>query len=508
MDRKTIKKWLVIGLALSAASLVSIPASSVISLSGRGVQESALSTSLPVNCSQPVDATWIEKVSRIRWVDYSSPNPNPDGGYYQPTPESIYQDLLTLKKANFTGLITYGSAGIMGKQFLAIAQSLGYQGVIMGIWNPNAQDELNNAMNAAGMPIVLGYSIGNEGLSGPRDRYTVSELCSAISGLRTSTGKPATTSEDIEAYYRQPELLSIGDWLFPISHPYWHFTKYALDAIQWEQDQYAALRQRTGGYIFFKEVGLPTAGAYGLSEANQELYYRGLAQTEVPFAYFEGFDQPSKTQASVEPHWGIFHSDLEPKLIAWDLMGYRLFTPEDTSANPGQGCSKVNGEGCSLDAAGTTILVGRGLQGRLYSASLSFNTAGLPDGAVVTSVKLKVRSAGVAGRDPLNNQQNLTVDICRPPTLKTGRTQAVNARVSVNCNESVGIFDKNPNSGWYTVDFLPAALQSINLTGSTQFRLRMSEPPSQGATRAYIKFYSGEAADPNSPTLMVKYSLP
>jgi exo-beta-1,3-glucanase (GH17 family) len=508
VHQKIFLPWLIIGLVLSAASLVCIPASSVLSLTGRGAQESAISISPPANCSQPVDVNWIEKVNRIRWVDYSSPNPNPDGGYYQPTPESIYQDLLTLKKANFTGLITYGSAGIMGKQFLAIAQSLGYQGVIMGIWNPNALDELNNAINAAGMPIVLGYSIGNEGLSGPRDRYTISELCSAISGLRASTGKPATTSEDIEAYCRQPELLSIGDWLFPISHPYWHFTKYALDAIQWEQDQFAALRDRTEHYIFFKEVGLPTAGAYGLSEANQELYYRGLAQTEVPFAYFEGFDQPSKTQASVEPHWGIFHSDLKPKLIAWDLMGYRLFTPEDNSANTGQGCSKANGASCSLDATGTTFLVGKGLEGRQYSASLSFNTSGLQDGAVVTSIKLKVRSAGVAGRDPLNNRQNLTVDICRPPTLKTGRTQAVNARVSVNCNEGVGILVRNPNSGWYTVDFQPAALQSINLSGSTQFRLRMSEPASQDASRAYIKFYSGEAADPNSPVLMVKYSLP
>jgi exo-beta-1,3-glucanase (GH17 family) len=508
MHGKLIKFWLVIGLVLSAASLISIPASSVISLSGRGAQGLAISISPPASCSQPVDDQWIGKVSRIRWVDYSSPNPHPDGGYYQPMPESIYQDLLTLKKASFTGLITYGSAGIMGKQFLAIAQTLGYQGVIMGIWNPNAQDELNNAINAAGMPLVLGYGIGNEGLSGPRDRYTVTELCSSISRLRISTGKPAATSEDIEAYYRQPELLSIGDWLFPISHPYWHFTKYALDAIQWEKDQYAALRLRTDRYIFFKEVGLPTAGAYGLSEANQELYYRGLADTEVPFAYFEGFDQPTKTQASVEPHWGIFHSDLEPKLIAWDLMGYRLFTPEINSANFMQECSKSNGASCSMDATGTTFLVGRGLQGRQYSASLSFNTSGLPDGVVITSVKLKIRSAGVAGRDPLNNHQNLIVDICRPPTFKTGRTQAVNARVSVNCNESVGILDKNPNSGWYTVDFLPAALQSINLSGSTLFRLRMGEVPIQDSSRAYIKFYSGEDADPNSPLLMVKYSLP
>ena len=61
------------------------------------------------------------------------PNPDPSGGYHQPAAGAIYSDLQTLKKAGFTGLITYGSRGIMGKQFLTIAASLGYQGILMGI---------------------------------------------------------------------------------------------------------------------------------------------------------------------------------------------------------------------------------------------------------------------------------------------------------------------------------------------------------------------------------------
>ena len=231
-QRKRIMSWWGLWFILSIASLLCVPASTAVSSHLPEAQQAA---SLPADCSRPVDVTWIEKVDRIRWVAYSSPNPNPDGSYYQPTAADIYRDLLALKKANFTGLITYGSAGIMGKQFLTIAQSLGYQGIIMGIWNPRSQDELNNARNAASLSIVLGYGVGNEGLSGPRARYSSTDLCSAISDLHAGTGKPATTSEDIEAYYRQPELLNAGDWVFPISHPYWHFTKYALDAIQWEQ---------------------------------------------------------------------------------------------------------------------------------------------------------------------------------------------------------------------------------------------------------------------------------
>ncbi len=145
---------------------------------------------VPANCSLPASQSWVEKVNRIRWVAYSSPNPNPDQGFYQPTTDTVYQDLTSLRKANFTGLITYASAGIMGKQFLDIAQSLGFKGIIMGIWSPTNQDELNNAKNAASSPIVLGYSIGNEGLSGARDRYSITSLCSAIADLRAATGKP------------------------------------------------------------------------------------------------------------------------------------------------------------------------------------------------------------------------------------------------------------------------------------------------------------------------------
>ena len=286
-----------------------------------------ISELVPSNCSSPVSQAWADKINSIRWIAYSSPNQNPGQGYYQPTADTIYQELTVLRKANFTGLITYGSTGIMGKQFIDIAQSLGFKGIIMGIWSPTNQSELNNATIAAKSPIVLGYGIGNEGLSGGvKDQYAISELCLAMASLRISTGKPVATSEDVETYYWRPELFSVGDWLFPIVHPYWHFTKYARDAIEWEQIEYTNLLARTNLFVFFKEVGLPTDGASGLSEANQDLYYRGLVQTNVRFAYFEAFDQPSKNYAAVEPHWGIFNANLTPKLLAWNLMGYQLFT--------------------------------------------------------------------------------------------------------------------------------------------------------------------------------------
>ena len=215
------------------------------------------------NCSFPVDKGWVEKVNHIRWVAYSSPHPDSNQRFYQPTVDTIYQDLKVLRKAQFTGLIIYGSAGIMGQQFPSIAQSLGFKGIIMGIWIRLIK-ELNNAQNAASLPIVLGYTIGNEALSSVRDRYSISTLCSAIADLRARTGKPVTTSEDVDTYDLRPALLSVGDWLFPIAHPYWHSTKDSREAIKWNRLNTAAWSIKPTVLFFSRRWGcqLPARMVY------------------------------------------------------------------------------------------------------------------------------------------------------------------------------------------------------------------------------------------------------
>ncbi|MFT3895801.1 MAG: hypothetical protein QM730_29635 [Anaerolineales bacterium] len=304
-------------------------------------------------CSDPVDSKWIAKVNHIQWVAYSSPNPSTEPGFFQPSPETIRKDLLTLKKAGFTGLVTYSSFGVMGKDFPYIADELGFDGIIMGVWDPSNQSELNNAKEAARLSSVLGYSIGNEGLYRDQgDRYTIPELCEAILSLRAGTGKPVTTSEETDDFEAHPYLYNVGDWVFANAHPYWHATKYAERAVQWEVKKYDLLSEQSGHFVFFREVGLPTFGAFGLSETNHDLYYRELAETDVRFVYFEGFDQPSKDHNSVEPHWGLFRFDQSPKLVAWNLMGVRPFT----SSGPYDGwileCTESSNSGCSLDKTG------------------------------------------------------------------------------------------------------------------------------------------------------------
>ena len=69
---------------------------------------------------------WHKDVEEIAWVAYTPPSGNPNQGI-EATPDAIRRDLETLRSAEFTGLVTYGSAGVMGKEFLQIAEQAGFE---------------------------------------------------------------------------------------------------------------------------------------------------------------------------------------------------------------------------------------------------------------------------------------------------------------------------------------------------------------------------------------------
>lgn len=259
---------------------------------------------------------WKQKLSGLVWVAYNPPTSDPNRGL-EATPADVSKDLAVLHKAGFTGLVTYTSSGLMGRELPSLAKAQGFNGIVMGVWDPTSKNELAAARTAARDPIVIGFCVGNEGL---RDRYQFTDLANAINSLRKETGKPVTTTEIVERY-SDDNLLKLGDWVFPNAHPYFHGKLEPDAAVRWTRETYDILRNRTARFVMFKEVGLPTAGdTQGrLSEAAQDRYYQGLTQTDVRFVYFEAFDQPWKTHLAVEPHWGVFRSDRTPKLVALSM---------------------------------------------------------------------------------------------------------------------------------------------------------------------------------------------
>ena len=247
------------------------------------------------------------------WVAYAPTNFNPLTGQY-PNEASIRSDLETLVNINAYGIVTYGSENNLG-QIPRIAREAGIQKVVMGIWDPHSQEELTNAL--AAQAYVDGYCVGNEGLN---SRYTIAALETTINHLRNQTNKPVTTTEVMENYSDQ-QLLDLGDWTFPNAHPFWHGIRDPATAVQWTLDQHSSISERSLLPVVFKEVGLPSEGEQGLSEGNQNAYYRELEtrllnSSHTKTVHFEAFDQPWKNNPPVEPHWGFFTSNRTPKTVA------------------------------------------------------------------------------------------------------------------------------------------------------------------------------------------------
>ena len=295
-----------------------------------GRQDRVLSTSLVLSTiwlalglahvdvsGEDVSLAWRQRVSDIVWVGYSPPSADPNRGI-QAGREAIRGDLATLRQAGFTGLVSYGASRAFLDALVAEAKAQGFLGLVPGIWNPNNTQEIAAVAGVAGDPIVVGTCIGNEGYG---KRYSRAELLKAIDGLRQTTGKPVTTAEEMDDYLDE-EVWALGDWVFPNAHPYFHGRYDPEASVRWTQGAFAELRRRTGRFVWFKEVGLPTSGDVSkpLSEIRQDKYYVELAKTRTLFTYFEAFDQPWKGRGTVEQHWGIFRSDRTPKRLAQRLL--------------------------------------------------------------------------------------------------------------------------------------------------------------------------------------------
>jgi exo-beta-1,3-glucanase (GH17 family) len=212
-----------------------------------------------------------------------------------------------LRRAGFNGLVTYGADTIIHQ----VAQEEDFQGMILGVWDPTNPEEMHIAKEAAQYDVAIGYVVGNEGLD---RRYDYTTLKAAMDELRQATGKPVTTTEEWGDYLN-PQVMNLGDWVFPNVHPYWHGITHPIQAIEWTEERFRELSAQTDKLVVFKEVGLPSSGDDRLNEAKQAEYYHLLQDTSVTFVYFEAFDQPWKDWAPVEPHWGLFRQDRSPKQV-------------------------------------------------------------------------------------------------------------------------------------------------------------------------------------------------
>jgi len=169
--------------------------------------------------------------------------------------------------------------------------------------------------------------------------------------------------------------------------------------------------------------------------------------------------------------------------------------------------SETSGKGGTKNSKSKTFYVGDDAYNRQYRAILSFNTSAIPDDAIITSVKLKVKKAGLVGKSPFKTHKGLRVDIRKGKFGTSPKLQLSDFQAKASKN-LVGKFSSKAVSKWYTANLGSASYTRVNKTGLTQFRLRFYKDDNNDCGADYFKFYSGNAGSSSRPQLIVEYTIP
>jgi exo-beta-1,3-glucanase (GH17 family) len=292
--------------------------------------------------AQPAVARLREALAHGRFVTYQPTSLKVVNGRVTPAdPAGIRADLTVLRR-NFDGLITYEALHGAGS-IPALAASLKFRALIIGVWNPLDEAELGAAIEAArNFPeLVAGISLGNEMLFSRR--IDAGSLAAVLARVRARLPGMALSSSEPFHIYSQPAasgLLAQLDFLLPNVHPVfqpWFRDAPDSNAAQFVVNVLAELAPLACGPILVKETGVPTAPvSAGFSEERQAAFYRELRRRLPPaaqrgFAYFAAFDAPWRAYDATgvpgaapavhpeEAHWGLYDAERQPKLAARDL---------------------------------------------------------------------------------------------------------------------------------------------------------------------------------------------
>lgn len=269
--------------------------------------------------AEPSTSTIGQILARTHWISYA-----PTHYYPGETPpvfpdiDSLTADLKTLRAVGFDGLITYSAE--LGN-IPSLAEKLGFRWMLIGIWDPWSPKERLELLKAVEQhrELIAGVIVGNEGLL--TGRYTIDSLCEAMNDLHRMTSKPVSSTEPVDWVLGERRLAGCSTFLTVNAHPYFSNHVEPDDAVRWTIAAWNAVRQRYPRTpSLFKEIGLPSQGAPGLSEESQKEYYQRLAHTDVVFSYFEAFDaDPRFKRGAIEQAWGLWRSDRTPKAIVGTL---------------------------------------------------------------------------------------------------------------------------------------------------------------------------------------------
>ncbi len=268
-----------------------------------------------------------------------------DGRATRADAASIRADLRALRP-HFDALITYDVRN-GAEQVPAIAASLGFRAVILGLWDPFDAAQVDAALAAArAQPaLVVGLSLGNETVFGKR--RTLAALAAQVAAIRRRAPRLALSTTEPFHILLEPAaapLLAEIDLLLANVHPVfepWFRAAPDAAAATFVVEVVSKLAQRYCGPILVKETGVPTAPASaGFSAARQAGFYAALSQRFPPspqrsFAWFSAFDaawrehdwHPVPGAHPEEAHWGLFFENRRPKPVIATLPALKQAAP-------------------------------------------------------------------------------------------------------------------------------------------------------------------------------------
>jgi exo-beta-1,3-glucanase (GH17 family) len=269
-----------------------------------------------------------EALASVRFVAYTPRGFDPNAGSAPVSASVIRADLIVLRKY-FDGIVTYSSARGLDA-IPSIARELGFRAVVLGVWDPHSDAELERAIaTARAVPeIVIALALGNEGLF--FERYDAAQLARAFArARREAPGVAVTTTEPFSSYLdaRRAQALPAQDFLLPVVHPLdqpWFETAPRRTRVDFVVNVVRELEAKSKLPVLVKETGVPSAPASeGFSEPGQAEFWSALGARLPPtrmhaFVFFEAFDAPWKIASvaaqtgdvrKTEAHWGLFRAD-------------------------------------------------------------------------------------------------------------------------------------------------------------------------------------------------------
>jgi exo-beta-1,3-glucanase (GH17 family) len=293
--------------------------------------------------AHPAVARLREALAHGRFIAYQPTALKVVNGHVTPADAASIRADLTVLRQRFDALLTYDA--IHGAEAIpAIAVELKFRALVIGVWNPADETEIDAALEAARRfpQLIDGISLGNELLFARRSDPAV--LLAVIARLRAGLpATPLTTSEPFHVYYDPAlaPLLGELDFLLVNVHPVfqpWFRAAPEPTAAEFVVNVLAKLAPLACGPMLVKETGVPTAPAgAGFSEARQASFYAQLRRLLPPtsaraFAYFAAFDAPWRAYDALtvpgaapqgvhpeEAHWGLYDAERRPKAAAREL---------------------------------------------------------------------------------------------------------------------------------------------------------------------------------------------